>query len=75
MSASLRPKSERTPSWIPDYVNRLVNAMETRSFKSTQMNNWKEGYDYPCDEEDTPTEYGEDERGCDKYHQQKDDAL
>tara|TARA_R110002126_G_scaffold173745_1_gene322326 strand:+ start:899 stop:1048 length:150 start_codon:yes stop_codon:yes gene_type:complete len=49
--------------------------METRSFKSTQMNNWKEGYDYPSDEEDTPTEYGEDERGCDKYHQQKDDAI
>ncbi len=22
-----------------------------------------------------PVEYGEDERGCDKYHQQKDDAL
>ena len=22
-----------------------------------------------------PVEYGEDEHGCDKYHQQKDDAL
>ena len=34
---SLRPESERTPLWIPDCVNRLVNAMETRSFKSNQM--------------------------------------
>ena len=39
MSASLRPESERTPLWIPDCVNRLVNAMETRSFKSNQMKN------------------------------------
>ena len=37
---SLRPESERTPLWIPDYVNRLVNAMETRSFKSNQMKNY-----------------------------------
>ena len=37
---SLRPKSERTPLWIPDSVNRLVNAMETRSFKSNQMKNY-----------------------------------
>jgi len=40
MSASLRPESERTPLWIPDCVNRLVNAMETRSFKSNQMKNY-----------------------------------
>ena len=37
---SLRPESERTPLWIPDCVNRLVNAMETRSFKSNQMKNY-----------------------------------
>tara|TARA_R110000744_G_scaffold273871_1_gene387091 strand:+ start:462 stop:779 length:318 start_codon:yes stop_codon:yes gene_type:complete len=26
-------------------------------------------------EDDEEIEYGEDERGCDKYHQQKDDAI
>lgn len=27
------------------------------------------------DEENAPIEYGDDERGCDMYHQLKDDAL
>jgi hypothetical protein len=35
--------------------------------------NWREGYDYPSDEDETQDE--SEERGCDIYHQQKDDEL
>jgi len=48
-----------------EYIGQMINEEIQKTIEYIQES----------EQSKEPVEYGEDERGCDKYHQQKDDAL